>query len=114
MARLSKPQEATLKAVIANGGVVDGFAGRRGFYVNSIRPLTRMGLLATVANCENCDHARDDRYAELEKGGLDYPVAMKQASEEFPCLSPLSFNGKNSTCYNRVKVTEAGREAARD
>ncbi|WP_144121116.1 hypothetical protein [Catellatospora sichuanensis] len=87
--KLSTAQIKTLTAVAANGGVMNGYAGQKGFYCNSTPALVRMGLLQKVDNCAGCD--AHGYWAEK-------------------CEAPIKGKGGNA-CYYRVQITEAGRTA---
>lgn len=43
--KISPAQEKTLRTIAANGGEMDGYAGQKGFSVNSLPPLVRAGLI---------------------------------------------------------------------
>ena len=81
---LSEAQATTLRTIAANGGAMNGYAGQRSFYCNSLVPLVRAGLLEWVATCAGC------------------------TSDSAPCLNPLPPGGTRG-CYHRVRITAAGR-----
>ncbi|MDD4868196.1 MAG: hypothetical protein PHQ28_14075, partial [Mycobacterium sp.] len=47
--------------MIAKGGEMNTFAGQRGFYCHSVKPLIRMGLIERVPECAACAGIADDR-----------------------------------------------------
>jgi hypothetical protein len=57
MPKLSRAQETTLRTIRANGGEMDGYAGQPGFYVNSLGPLLRQGLLEDLGTTRSYDEA---------------------------------------------------------
>jgi hypothetical protein len=90
MTKLSAAQTKTLGTIVANGGEMNGWAGQRGFYCNSIGPLTRMGLVEPV-HCPG--------------GPNHYDEHFNNEADAYIC--PI--NGIQY--YGRVRITTAGRTA---
>lgn len=86
--KLSSAQLKTLRTIIANGGEMNGYAGQPRFYCNSLAPLERMGLVERIGTC-GCFSGQA---CTIEH----QPVAGRSGD----------------TCYNRHRITDAGRAAA--
>ncbi len=89
--KLSPAQIKTLTTIAANGGEMNTYAGQRGFYTHSIKPLARLGLVERVEGCEPCA-ANDDWANEV-------------------CARPLAGQGGGGRCYGRIRITTEGRAA---
>lgn len=89
--RLSNAQVKTLRTMIARGGEMNSYAGQPDFYCNSLGPLKRMGLIESVSPCSECAEG-DGRQWENET-----------------CQRPLAGQKGGGRCYQRVRVTDAGR-----
>lgn len=82
--KITNAQRKTLATIIANGGEMNGWAGQKGFYCNSVPVLTRQHLIEPV----NC------------------PCGTEcTATEGFTCPT----DGQDY--YHRVRITDAGRAA---
>jgi hypothetical protein len=93
-AKLTKAGISTLRVVAAAGGTLNGWAGQKGFYTLSVDKLIRDGYLSDVPDCDNC--------AAYRRG--ETPTRN--------CEAPLTFQGNDrESCYNRVRITDTGREA---
>lgn len=87
--RLSPAQIKTLRTVVMNGGEMNGFRAQRGYDCRTQKALVRNGLLELIGTCacfvgEPCDIEHHDL--------------------------PRQPNG--NACYDRVRITAAGRRAA--
>lgn len=91
--KLSQAQATTLHTMLANGGEMNGYAGQRGFYCNSIPVLVRRGLVERLDMCEACSN-------------------RPAAGVAVTCQRPLAAQKGGGSCYNRVRVTNSGRDAA--
>lgn len=88
----SAAQIKTLRAIIAAGGEMNGYAGQPGFHCNSVKPMAREGWVEMVEPCGKCA-ANDDWANDV-------------------CERPLGGRRGQRRCYNRVRITEAGSAAA--
>lgn len=93
---LTPAQIKTLNTLIARGGEMNGFAGQKGFYCNSVRPLARMGLVENVADCASCSAENVDIFAQGHVCDRPLPTPSRGAR----------------MCYQRLRITDAGRAAA--
>ncbi len=87
--KLTPTQIRTLRTVIRNGGEMNGYSGQPGYSCKSEPVLVRLGYLHMVGTCacfgqKPCDIEHRD----------------------------LFINGRTDrTCYDRVRITDAGRDA---
>lgn len=86
MTKLSDAQWKTLTTLEFNGGMMNGWSGQRRFYTISLPALKRLGMIERV---------------ECPCG----PTCS--ATEGYTCPAD------GTIYYDRVRITEAGREAAR-
>lgn len=88
---LTAPQSRMLATLVRNGGEMNAYAGQAGFNCHSVAPLVRLGLVERVASCDNCLRRPTDKHAAA-------------------CTQPLTGQKGGQQCYDRIRVTAAGRE----
>jgi len=58
MIKISNAQATTLRTISSNGGEMDGYAGQKGFYCNSVTPLAKKGFLEYLGTTPRMDGDR--------------------------------------------------------